>query len=85
MVGNYNQILSILLIIAAVTSLYLGTIVLRAEKTRRHKWFFVISLSAAIWASTNAIFTLSYGNTQVMAALVSYSSAVVLAIGFLEF
>ena len=85
MVGNYNQILSILLIIAAVTSLYLGAIVLRAEKTRRHKWFFVISLSAAIWASTNAIFTLSYGDTQVVAALVSYSSAAVLAIGFLEF
>ncbi len=83
--GVFAYIQSLVLLIASASSLYLGAVIIRTDRTPKYRWFFVMAVAAAVWAITNVLFAVLSGFAQIMLALLSYGAGVVLAIGFLEF
>ena len=85
MEGGHQYVLSIVLSLAALVSFYIGIVVLQTDRTSKHRWFFILAASSAVWAVTNALFAIVPVPGRVTVALLSYGAAAVLATGFLKF
>ncbi len=85
MEGGHQYVLSIVLSLAALVSFYIGIVVLQTDRTSKHRWFFILAASSAVWAMTNALFAIVPVPGRVTVALLSYGAAAVLATGFLKF
>ena len=77
--------LSAVLLIAALASVYLGISVVRSDDSPKYRWFFVVAVSAALWALSNVVFVIAPLAARPIVALASYSIATILVIGFLKF
>ena len=77
--------LSAVLLLAALASVYLGILVVRSDDSPKYRWFFVVAVSAALWALSNVVFVIAPLAARPTVALASYSIATILVIGFLKF
>ena len=77
--------LSAVLLLAALASVYLGIVVVRSDDSPKYRWFFVVAVSAALWALSNVVFVIAPLAARPIVALASYSIATILVIGFLKF
>lgn len=84
MQGDYWWAIVILFITSAI-SLGLGAIVIQSGRSLRHRWFLTIATSSSVWIATNALFEIATAQLQQSIALLSYGSAVALAVSFLGF
>ena len=69
--------LSAVLLLAALASVYLGISVVRSDDSPKYRWFFVVAVSAALWALSNVVFVIAPVAARPIVALASYSIATI--------
>ncbi len=81
--GTLSGFVDGLLIVSAVVNAGIGVVVLsRNKRSRLNQYFFSFSAGVAAWSVTNIIFQIVPLQAKYPVALISYTSAILLGIGF---